>query len=153
MVKVAESGENTIAYVRQCGRAARVASKILAKAPTKQKNESLLAMADTIIARSNSIIRTNGIDLKAGHQQGLSAPLIDRLELTPKRVVAMAEGLAELDNAVIVPHIASASHDTRNKMSTVCAENAVAHSRFERAPHCVNPEVYQTEAYQKRVDR
>ena len=84
--------------------------------------------------------------LKSGQIAGAG---LDVLEEEPK----MAEGLAELDNAVIVPHIASASHDTRNKMSTVCAENAVAHSRFERAPHCVNPEVYQTEAYQKRVDR
>ena len=64
---------------------------------------------------------------------------------------AMAPGLAELDNVVIVPHIASASRDTRNKMATVCADNAVAHLRLERAPNCVNPEVYDTKAYKNRV--
>ena len=64
---------------------------------------------------------------------------------------AMAPGLAELDNVVVLPHIASASRDTRNKMATMCAENAVAHSRRERAPNCVNPEVYDTEAYRRRV--
>ncbi|MGH9323308.1 MAG: 2-hydroxyacid dehydrogenase [Vicinamibacteria bacterium] len=64
---------------------------------------------------------------------------------------AMAPGLAELENVVVLPHIASASRDTRNKMATMCAENASAHSRFERAPNCVNPEVYETAAYQERT--
>jgi lactate dehydrogenase-like 2-hydroxyacid dehydrogenase len=64
---------------------------------------------------------------------------------------AMAEGLADLDNVVILPHIASASWDTRNKMATMCAENAVAHARRERAPNCVNPEVYESDAYRRRV--
>ena len=54
---------------------------------------------------------------------------------------AMAPGLAELDNVVVLPHIASASRDTRNKMATMCAENAAAHARREPAPNCVNPEV------------
>lgn len=63
----------------------------------------------------------------------------------------MAPGLADLDNVVIVPHIASASRDTRNKMATVCAENAVALLNLERAPNCVNPEVYDTDAYRTRT--
>lgn len=64
---------------------------------------------------------------------------------------AMAEGLNELDNAVILPHIASASRDTRNKMATMCAENALAHLELARAPNCVNPEVYDTAAYRERA--
>lgn len=64
---------------------------------------------------------------------------------------SMAPGLAELDNVVVLPHIASASRDTRNKMATMCAENAAAHARLESAPNCVNPEVYDTEAYKKRI--
>jgi glyoxylate reductase len=63
---------------------------------------------------------------------------------------AMAPGLAELENVVVLPHIASASRDTRNKMATMCAENACAHARRQRAPNCVNPEVYETEAYHRR---
>ncbi|MFQ5792342.1 MAG: NAD(P)-dependent oxidoreductase [Acidobacteriota bacterium] len=65
----------------------------------------------------------------------------------------MAPGLADLENVVVVPHIASASHDTRNKMAAMCAENAVAHLRKEKAPNCVNPEVYETEAYRQRIGR
>ena len=82
--------------------------------------------------------------LQAGEIAGAG---LDVFEDEPK----MAPGLADLDNIVIVPHIASASRDTRNKMATVCAENAVAHLSLERAPNCVNPEVYETDAYKKRV--
>jgi glyoxylate reductase len=62
----------------------------------------------------------------------------------------MAPGLAELDNVVVLPHVASASRDTRNKMATMCAENARAHARLEQASNPVNPEVYETEAYRRR---
>ena len=64
---------------------------------------------------------------------------------------AMAEGLAECENAVLLPHIASASGDTRGLMSTMAAENAVAHLERRPAPNVVNPEVYETDAYRRRV--
>ena len=63
---------------------------------------------------------------------------------------AMAPGLAELPNAVLLPHIASASHDTRGRMSWMAATNAVAHLRGERAPNALNPEVYESAAYRRR---
>ncbi|MEM9557706.1 MAG: D-glycerate dehydrogenase [Acidobacteriota bacterium] len=65
---------------------------------------------------------------------------------------AMAPGLAECANAVLFPHIASATHDTRSKMATMAAENALAHLRREPAPNVVNPEVYDTEAYRRRLE-
>ncbi|MEM8962116.1 MAG: D-glycerate dehydrogenase [Acidobacteriota bacterium] len=63
---------------------------------------------------------------------------------------AMAPGLAELDNAVLLPHIASASIDTRAKMATMAAVNTVAFLRGEPAPNVLNPEVYDTDAYRAR---
>ncbi|MCP4200580.1 MAG: hypothetical protein GY769_01435 [bacterium] len=65
----------------------------------------------------------------------------------------MAEGLAELDNAVLLPHIASASHDTRGQMARMAATNALAHLIREPAPNAVNPEVYETDAYRARLSR
>ena len=62
----------------------------------------------------------------------------------------MAPGLAECDNVVLVPHIASASHDTRDRMAVMVAENVIAHERGERAPNVVNPEVYDAAAYRQR---
>ncbi len=64
---------------------------------------------------------------------------------------AMAPGLAECEHAVLLPHIASASSDTRGLMATMAANNAAAHLRRERAPNVVNPDVYETEAYRQRV--
>jgi glyoxylate reductase len=65
---------------------------------------------------------------------------------------AMAPGLAELPNVVIVPHIGSASRDTRDRMAVMAAENTLAHLRGERAPDVVNPQVYDTAAYRARRD-
>ena len=51
-----------------------------------------------------------------------------------------------LPNCLVVPHIASASWDTRTRMAVMAAENLLAGLRGERLPHCVNPEVYAVEA-------
>jgi len=64
---------------------------------------------------------------------------------------AMEPGLAELSNVVILPHIGSASKDTRDRMATMAATNALFHLRGERAPQCVNPAVYETDAWRRRV--
>jgi glyoxylate reductase len=66
---------------------------------------------------------------------------------------AMAAGLAECDNVVLAPHIASASTDTRDRMATVAAANVVTQLRGEPAPNVVNPEVYDTPAYRQRIAR
>jgi glyoxylate reductase len=64
---------------------------------------------------------------------------------------AMAAGLAACTNAVLVPHIGSATHGTRGRMATMAAANALAHLRLEHAPNVVNPDVYDTAAYAARL--
>jgi glyoxylate reductase len=64
---------------------------------------------------------------------------------------AMAEGLAGLENAVLLPHLGSATRGTRDLMATKAASNALAMLRGERAPNCLNPEVYEGAAYRARV--
>jgi len=54
----------------------------------------------------------------------------------------LRRGLAELDNVVLLSHIGSASIATRTKMAVMAAENLLAMLKGERAPNCVNPEVY-----------
>ncbi|HEX6535937.1 MAG TPA: D-glycerate dehydrogenase [Gemmatimonadaceae bacterium] len=63
----------------------------------------------------------------------------------------MTPGLAGLPNVLLVPHIASASRETRDRMAAMAAANALAHLRRERAPNVVNPEVYETAAYARRA--
>ena len=53
----------------------------------------------------------------------------------------LASGLAELPNTVILPHLGSATLETRTKMATMAAANLVAALEGKRPPHIVNPEV------------
>ncbi len=50
-------------------------------------------------------------------------------------------GLLECPNAVLAPHIASASRETRLRMATIAVENALAVLEGRRPPNPVNPEV------------
>jgi glyoxylate reductase len=68
-----------------------------------------------------------------------------------EREPAVNTELLACSNVVLAPHIASASTDTRVRMATTAAANAIAHLRGERAPDIVNPRVYETAAYRERV--
>jgi glyoxylate reductase len=50
-------------------------------------------------------------------------------------------GLLELDNVVIIPHLGSATIETRTAMGVLAAKNAVAVLKGEQPPTPVNPEV------------
>lgn len=50
--------------------------------------------------------------------------------------------LYDLPNAVIVPHLGSATIGTRTKMGNMAAENCLAACRGERPPNLVNPEIF-----------
>ncbi len=52
-----------------------------------------------------------------------------------------APGLTKLPNTVLAPHIASASIETRRKMSDMAAANCVAGLARQRPPNLVNPDV------------
>jgi len=64
------------------------------------------------------------------------------LDVTEPEPIPMDSPLLTLSNCLIVPHIASASINSRNKMSEMSAANLLAGLRGERLPNCVNPEVY-----------
>ena len=64
------------------------------------------------------------------------------LDVTEPEPINMDNPLLELDNIIIVPHIASASIATRGKMAEMAALNLIAGVKGDRLPTCVNPEVY-----------
>ena len=78
------------------GQRARVASRTLVKLSTAEKNRILLAMADEIAASEATILAANTKDLAAGKANGLSAAMLDRLLLDPKRLAAIATALREV---------------------------------------------------------
>jgi lactate dehydrogenase-like 2-hydroxyacid dehydrogenase len=54
---------------------------------------------------------------------------------------AIHPGLLECPNAVLAPHIASASRETRTRMATMAVENCLAVLEGNRPPNAVNSEV------------
>lgn len=75
------------------GKRARAAARRLALAPTETKNAALLAMADALVASTDTILAENAVDLERAAEAGMAASFVDRLTLTPDRIAAMAEGL------------------------------------------------------------
>ncbi len=78
------------------GQRARAAARSLARLSTEQKNRVLLAMADELEARSDAILAANAKDVEKAKADQLSSAMIDRLSLTRKRIVAMAEGIRQV---------------------------------------------------------
>jgi len=64
------------------------------------------------------------------------------LDVTVPEPLPADHPLLSLDNCIVVPHIASASWQTRQLMSRMAAENLIAGLKGERLPNCANPEVY-----------
>lgn len=73
--------------------------------------------------------------LKAGEIAGAG---IDVYEKEPE----VHADLIGLDSAVLTPHTASATHETRSRMAEIAAGNLLAALRGERPENLVNPEVW-----------
>jgi len=54
----------------------------------------------------------------------------------------MAPGLADCPNALLLPHLGSATVATRAAMARIAAENLCAALRGERPPNLLNPDVW-----------
>ena len=65
------------------------------------------------------------------------------LDVTDPEPMPADDPLLTLDNCVVVPHIASASVNTRREMSRISAQNLMLGVKGERLLTCVNPEVYE----------
>ena len=74
--------------------------------------------------------------LKAGEIAGAA------LDVTVPEPIPADHPLLTLDNCLIMPHVASATGDTRLKMATMCVENVLAGLAGDWPPYCVNqPEI------------
>jgi glutamate-5-semialdehyde dehydrogenase len=82
------------AYVDLIGYQARRAAKATCMASTQVKNQALQAIAQAILSSQEQLLEANAKDMEAARQMNLETALLDRLQLTQARVVAMAEGVA-----------------------------------------------------------
>jgi len=83
-------------YMYTVGRAARVASRELARAETRAKDLALETMATAIERNSGQLRDANAKDLEAATAGGLEAAMVDRLTLSDNGIATMAEGLRQI---------------------------------------------------------
>ena len=88
--------DNIQDYMQQLGRDARAASRVLALAATGQKNDALLAIADSLRASRSELLAANRQDVELAEKNGLETALVDRLVLNDARIDAMIEGLEQV---------------------------------------------------------
>jgi glutamate-5-semialdehyde dehydrogenase len=69
---------------------AKEASRVLATLPGGARDAALEAMAEALGRRGGEILEANARDMEAGRESGLSAALLDRLELTEERLSGIA---------------------------------------------------------------
>ncbi len=101
----------------------------------------LAAMKDSayLINTSRGEVVDEKALVKALQQGEIAGAGLDVFEFEP----AIEKELTMMENVVILPHIASASIETRTKMGLVAAENLISVLIDGRKPpNCLNPEVY-----------
>lgn len=67
------------------------------------------------------------------------------LDVTDPEPLPADHQLLTAPNLLVVPHVGSATHSTREAMATLAVDNLLAGLSGERLPRCVNPEVYDGE--------
>jgi glyoxylate reductase len=72
---------------------------------------------------------------------------LDVFEREPK----LSPGLSKLENVVLLPHIGSATQDTRGQMAVVAAKNAIMMVRGKKPKNIVNPGVLESSEYLRKL--
>lgn len=91
-----ETTEHIKKMMHSIGLAARKASRLMASADTNSKNQALNYIASAILREKSALTTANQQDLAAAKANGLDAAMLDRLTLSEKSILAMAEGLQQI---------------------------------------------------------
>lgn len=78
------------------GKQAKAAAPLIAAASTAQKNRALQHLAQELEAQAQHILAANAQDMQAASEKGLDAALAERLELNPKRIESMIDGVCQI---------------------------------------------------------
>lgn len=104
-------------------------------------SEALARMKPTTVLVNTS--RGPVVDMEALYEALKSKRIFAAgLDVTEPEPLPADHPLLTLENAVIMPHIASASRAARDKMAWMAAKNLIAGLKGEHLPNCVNPRVY-----------
>lgn len=80
----------------ELGKKAKAAEDSLRTISTDKKNQVLSAVADHLVACSETLLKANETDVNNGKANHMPEGLVDRLLLTKERIEGMAEGLRQL---------------------------------------------------------
>lgn len=78
------------------GQQAKAAANQLRKTKATIKNQALLAMEAALYKHEALIIKANQDDINRAKENGLTAPMIERLTLTPDRIKGMADSIHQI---------------------------------------------------------
>jgi glutamate-5-semialdehyde dehydrogenase len=92
-LKAVEIPNKLDAAMREIGRDARLAARMLALVPAARKNRALVAMAKAVRGARSAILAANAEDVAEAKSKSATAAFLDRLTLDAKRVEAIAAGL------------------------------------------------------------
>jgi glutamate-5-semialdehyde dehydrogenase len=87
---------NTAEYSQTLGIQARAASSLMARASAASRSACLRRLAALLRESQPALDAANAQDLGRATAAGLSAPMVDRLRLTPKVVETVAQGCEQL---------------------------------------------------------
>jgi glutamate-5-semialdehyde dehydrogenase len=90
------SPQSVQAHVHALGQRAKTASAAMARASTASKNLALKRLAALLRENTQALQADNAKDLSRAEAAGLSAPMVDRLRLSPKVLATCAEGCEQL---------------------------------------------------------
>ncbi len=93
---------NIAEYMQTLGLQAKVAAAQMARANAATKSKALLALARLLRESTEALQVDNAKDLERAVANGLAAPMVDRLRLTPKVLETCAQGCEQLSN---MPHV------------------------------------------------
>jgi glutamate-5-semialdehyde dehydrogenase len=83
-------------YMQTLGVQAKNAAFVMAKASAAVKNTALTHLAQLLRANVDALQQDNALDLQKAQANGLDAPMVDRLRLTPKVIETCAQGCEQL---------------------------------------------------------
>jgi len=113
--------------------------------PLSERTRHLIGEAEFSLMKQTAVFintsRGPVVDQKALYEALKSGKIFAAgIDVTEVEPISTDDPLLTLDNVIILPHIASASYNTREKMALIAADNLLAGLRGETPPNCVNPE-------------
>jgi glyoxylate reductase len=103
------------------------------------KEFALMKPTAFIINTSRGEVINEKALVEALEKKQIAGVALDVYEKEPE----IAPALLAMPNVILLPHIGSASLETRTKMGMMAAENLVAYFNGQRPPNCLNSEIFE----------